>query len=244
MSYQGRAVIRISTLRDPGMHLNSSDSNSTRKVLSHLKYIGYRSREHDLEQNTKGLFSEHSDNHNLKKFYESVKEEKGLKHSSTVKIHKMIVSLKREDYELYGKDFKEIARETMKAIEERKGIKLEWVGSVHMNETHPHVHIAIKSIGKELESDANKRLYLDKEDINFIKDTVDKVTGREYHYERKFELERDNDYRMEAPFKDFSKMMDRLIKEGERETEQVKNRSDRQAQREAEKDRNERERER
>lgn len=247
MSYKGRAVLKVRTLRDPGMHLNHSDSNSTRKVLSHLKYIGYRSREHDLEKDTKGLFNEKLDNCSMNTFYESVKNEKGLRHSTTVKIHKMIISFTREDYELYGKDLKEIARETMKQLEERKGIKLEWVGSVHMKETHPHVHLAIKSMGKEFQTDKNRRLYINKEDITFIKDTIDKITGREFYYNRKYELERDSNYRgMERaeslPLKDISKMMDRLIKEGDRMTEQAKNRADRQAQRQAERDREERER--
>lgn len=240
MSFKGRAFVKVKTLRDPGMHLAKGSSGATRKVLSHLKYIGFRSRELDFDKDTKGLFDEKSDQASLKKFYKSIENEPGLKHSSTVKIHKMIISLKQEDYEKYGKDFKDIARFAMKSLEERKGVKLEWVGAVHLKEGHPHVHLAIKSIGKDLSDGSNRRLYIDKEDIDFLRSEIDRFTGRDQYMERDKALEND---RLDLSFlKELSNTMDRLIKEGERETQRAKNIADRQAKRQAERDKYDRER--
>lgn len=240
MSYQGRAVVKIKTLRDPGMHVAKGSENSTRKVLSHLQYIGFRSRELDFDKETKGLFSASTDKASLKEFYRSIQEEPGLRHSNTVKIHKMIISLKQEDYERYGKDFKVIAREVMAGLEERKGMKLEWVGSVHLKEGHPHVHLAIKSIGRDFEDGSTKRLYIDREDIQAFRDSVDQATGRDHHYAKDQAMEKSQlDLGM---LKEFTTTMNRLIKQGERETEQAKGQAERQAKREADKERNDRER--
>ncbi|MCM3032874.1 relaxase/mobilization nuclease domain-containing protein [Niallia sp. MER 6] len=240
MSFRGRAFVKVKTLRDSGMHMAKGTAGATRKVLSHLKYIGFRSRELDFDRDTKGLFDEKSDQASLKKFYKSIENEPGLRHSSTVKIHKMIISLKQEDYETYGKDFKEIARYALKGLEERKGMKLEWVGAVHLKEGHPHVHLAIKSIGQDLTNGSNKRLYIDKEDIDFLRNEIDRYTGRDQYLERNNALEND---RMDMGLlKELSNTMDRLIKEGERDTHQAKNMADRQAKRQAERDKYDRER--
>lgn len=240
MSYKGRAFVKVKTLRDPGMHLAQGDKSATRKVLSHLKYIGFRSRELDFDKETKGLFDKNSEQASLKKFYSSIEKEPGLRHSSTVKIHKVIISLKQEDYEKYGRDFKDVAREMMKGLERRKGMELEWVGSVHLKEGHPHVHLAIKSIGRDFDDNSTTRLYLDKDDIKFMRDEVDRSTGRDFHYARDESIERSHlDL---SVMKEFSKTMEKLTREGERETQRSKGKAERQAKREADKDRDERER--
>lgn len=241
MSFKGKAFIKIKTLRDPGMHLLPSSELSTRKVLSHLKYIGFRSRELDLDKDTKGLFNATEDKASLKKFYKSIKDEPGLKHSNTVKLHKVIISLKEEDYLKYGKDFKEISRVVMADLERRKGMKLEWVGAVHLKEGHPHAHLAIKSIGID-DGGNTRRLFLDKEDITSMRNEVDRFTGRDQYYSREKSLESN---RVEHDFlKALSKEMDKLYKEGERETGKAKMKSEGQEKAKAEKDKKERDRER
>lgn len=240
MSFQGRAFVKFSYAKDPGMFLGKGNSGATRKVLSHLKYIGFRSRELDFDRDTKGLFNEQTDNASLKEFYKSVKDEPGLKHSNTVKIHKVIISLKQEDYEKYDRDFKDVARHVVNRLEERKDMKLEWVGAVHLKEGHPHTHLVIKSIGHEHETGQTKRLHLDSEDWKFMSQEIDRFTGRDQIYARDQALEQDRlDMGM---FKELSKSLDELIHEGERQTQQARGNAERQQERKAERDKNERER--
>ena len=85
---------------------------NTSKVRAHIKYIGFRSNELAVEEARKeyGLdntrfFSKDENNADYKQFLERIENHKALQHPKSVKMHKMVFSLKQEDYKNYLCDF-------------------------------------------------------------------------------------------------------------------------------------------
>lgn len=239
-SFVGRPYVKASYAKDPGLHKNSADPNSTRKVKSHLQYIAFRSREQDRDSETYGLFDKNSDNSSLDKFYQKIVDDPALKHSNTIKLHKLIIGFHREWFDRYNMEYKELTRHIMKGIEERKGVKLDWVAAEHLKENSPHVHVAIKSTGVD-EAGQTKRLYLYKEDIEWVKEEIDRYTGRDQFIEQDRALGRDDGFDRDL-FKQIGNTLERMAKEGERETQQAKNEAERKAEREERAKQNERDR--
>lgn len=54
-------------------------------------------------------------------------------------------------------DLRQFTRDLMARLEDRIGVPLEWVGVVHNNTEHPHVHVALRGVaaGRELRLDKN-----------------------------------------------------------------------------------------
>ncbi|MCF8568153.1 hypothetical protein LLE49_25850 [Alicyclobacillus tolerans] len=164
---------------------------SVDKARSHLKYIGFRSR--DTPEEERGFFNDAQDRGaDYQKFMQQIEEHPALQHERTVKMHTMILSMYEEDYRALldsGSNFKEITREMMADLEQRKGMKLEWIAAVHEKEGHPHVHIAIMSAGRG-EDGKQHRLFLDKDtDLpwlreRFLERIQERVPELEKHHER------------------------------------------------------------
>ncbi|MDD9309788.1 hypothetical protein PUS82_00385 [Cytobacillus firmus] len=207
----------------------SKNPMASRKVLSHLQYIGFRSRELDQESDTYGVFNKDKDNASIKEFYDLIKNDKALQHSNTVKMHKMIIGFQREWFDRYGLNYKELVRHLMERFEERKGMKLDWVAAEHLKEKSPHTHIAIKSTGTD-ENGSTKRLKITKEDIDWIKNEIDRYTGREQYLSRDHELSRDD--LVGDLLKEITKEVEKQAKEGERQTQQAKTKAERERNRE------------
>ena len=115
-------------------------------VKGHLKYIGFRSNELATSQareeygldNTK-FFSKDSNNADYKAFIDRIENHKALKHSKSVKMHKMVFSLKQEDYKNYlldsdGKDFKDLVRKTLDDFSKYKGQQYDWIAVEHLTD--------------------------------------------------------------------------------------------------------------
>ncbi|QSO50133.1 relaxase/mobilization nuclease domain-containing protein [Alicyclobacillus mengziensis] len=145
------------------------------QVRAHLKYIGFRARELGEE---KGFFNDHQDKGaDYETFLNKIEQHQALQHSATVKLHSLIISMRGEDMRAFieaGGDAKEMTRRVIMELEERKGMKLEWVAAFHDKETHPHVHVAIMAVGVDA-SGKNKRLMLTKDDYDFLRNA-----GRRY----------------------------------------------------------------
>lgn len=227
-NFIGRAYVKVSYVKDKGMHKAEKDPGATRKVLSHLRYIGFRSREMDADRDTYGLFDKDRDHAPLKEFYEKIKNDPALRHSQTIKMHKLIIGFHRDWYDKYQINYKDLVRHIMRSLEERKGMKLEWVAAEHLKETSPHAHVAIKSTGVN-DFGKTKRLFITKEDIEWIKEEIDRYTGREQILEREKELERDEI--MPDILKELSKELERQAREGERRTQQAKKEQERERER-------------
>ncbi|BFH18330.1 hypothetical protein J6TS7_32170 [Paenibacillus dendritiformis] len=171
----GIGVIKAGNFRN-GKHVPVRDF---RTVSKHLKYIGFRSRE--IVPGQERFFSGKDDYADWKKFYEGVRSHKALQHSSTVKIHKVMFSLRKHDYEAYvksGRDYKDIIRSVLKEYEHRKGVKLEWIAARHDQNSHPHCHVVIRAVTQEGPDGKSKRVYLSKEDIQKMKRDFDNEVAR------------------------------------------------------------------
>ena len=172
---------------------------SMSKVKAHIKYIGFRSNELAVAKareeygldNTR-FFSKSENNADYKQFIERIENHKALQHPKSVKMHKMVFSLKQEDYKNYlldanGKDFKDLVRSTMDEFEKYRGQKYDWIAVEHLTDndklsSHPHVHIVVKSI-----SEQGQRLKLDKEDYKFLREKFDVQYNKVCEYESKWE---------------------------------------------------------
>jgi hypothetical protein len=160
------------------------------QVVSHAKYVGFRSS----ETKEKGFFGRDSDKVDYKEFVQRIESNKALKHSSSIKVQKLVFSLKQVDYDAYkrsGKDYKDLIRETLSKYERRYGVKLDWIANVHEKEGHPHAHVIIKGVSDEKGADGRyKRIYFTKEDFKEMKGDFDKEFEKDavYHMEEKFDM--------------------------------------------------------
>ncbi|MFD1394397.1 hypothetical protein ACFQ40_01205 [Kroppenstedtia eburnea] len=190
----GRAFIRLRHYKDPG--INKQGKEKTRTTENRVRYITFRSRERDDIQHA-DLFSKETDQASIGKFLGKIKQDPALKHPKAWKCHELILSFRREDYDRYGVDYREMTRNVMAELERRKGMKLDWVASRHLKGHHPHVHVIVKATGKDADG-KTRRLRFDipkrnKEgiippdkpsDIKWMKEHIDKVNGRDHYLER------------------------------------------------------------
>lgn len=155
--------------------LKVQPKNTKAAVEKYTMYIGFRAREHSWEE--KGFFDEqHDRGADGQRFIDTVTSHPALQHSQTIKMHALIISLKEDQFRTFrenGGDYKQLVRDYMKDLEERKGMKLTWVAAVHETTKHPHVHVHVMSVG-ETDEGKNKRLYLNKEDFAWSRAQLDK----------------------------------------------------------------------
>ena len=133
------------------------------------RYISESKRDQEKEQLKDGearpLFSSHFDHLDYHQANRIIGQASGDKAQADEVIH-LVISLEPEQFEALGdttderKDaFKEIIRETAKAVEQQVGAeKLNWVSGIHLNTDNPHVHIAISRYVLDSESGEVKRL--------------------------------------------------------------------------------------
>lgn len=247
MSFPRRAYVGMKYMRDSGV---GKKAMSQTKTYNHLRYIALRSRETREEE--RGLFGAERNHESIKEFYRKIEKDPALKHKDTVKLHKIVISFRGEDFERYGVDMKEMTREFMQSLQERKGLKLEWVASAHMKEKQPHVHIAIKSTG--IDKDGNtRRLKLDfpprgkqpdregedkasDNDWSWARGEVDRLTGREgiVAQERAFrQMEKENQKAFRRGTNEMFRDMEQVRRENERENIRAQSRFLKRSSREA-----------
>ncbi|MGL5381751.1 hypothetical protein [Clostridium sp.] len=161
------------------------------KLEAHAKYVGFRSRD---KQEEKGFFGRDEDHADYKDFLKRIDENKSLRHHAAIKGHKMVFSLRQVDYDAYkrsGKDYKDLLRETLKKYEQSRGIKLDWIASIHESDGHPHVHVIIKGVSDIKGERGYKRIYFKfPQDINDMKEIARKEFEKDvkYHIHEKVEV--------------------------------------------------------
>lgn len=172
-----------------GKNSRNFGEKNINNAISHIKYIGFRSREIGDER---GFFSEKSDHADYKSFIDRIKTNKALQHSDTVKIQKVIIALEQNEYQIYkhsGKNLKDIVRHTIQEYEKINNVKLDWVANIHHeNGKNPHAHIVIKGVTDNAGDRGNsKRVKLSpesaKEMRNIAQDYIDKHYDKEYAQE-------------------------------------------------------------
>lgn len=155
------------------------------KAQAHVKYVCFRAKE--LEYQGREIFGPEKDRDDARAFIKRI-DDPATKHSQSVKIHKILISMRQEDFEKYGADYKKIVREAMADMEREKGMKLDWIAATHMKEGHPHVHVIVKSVGKTPEG-KNKRLMIRKDEYSRVRGEVYKVLREERGYQRAIDRE-------------------------------------------------------
>ena len=206
-------------------------------VKGHLKYIGFRSNELATSQareeygldNTK-FFSKDSNNADYKAFIDRIENHKALKHSKSVKMHKMVFSLKQEDYKNYladsdGKDFKDLVRKTLDDFSKYKGQQYDWIAVEHLTDkdklsTHPHVHLCIKGI-----SEQGTRVKFTKEDYQYLREKFDVEYNKVCEYESKWEQGHRQDRQLtplQSLEKDIANSAKKVFNAMERDVERAK----------------------
>lgn len=206
-------------------------------VKGHLKYIGFRSNELATSQareeygldNTR-FFSKDSNNADYRAFIDRIENHKALKHSKSVKMHKMVFSLKQEDYKNYlsdsdGKDFKDLVRKTLDDFSKYKGQQYDWIAVEHLTDkdklsTHPHVHVAIKGVTEQ-----GARVKFMKEDYQYLREKFDVEYNKVCEYESKWEQGHRQDRQltpMQSLEKDIANSAKKIFNAMERDVERAK----------------------
>jgi hypothetical protein len=155
--------------------LNVRHTNSIEKARVMALYIGFRARER--AEHERGFFNEHVDHGaDYKRHLREIENHPALQHSKTVKVHTMILSLRQGDYDALvaaGGSLKQIARDVIRDLEDAKGMKLHWIGALHENTGHPHVHLHIMSVGRDSRGN-NVRLRITKQDIQWMRERMER----------------------------------------------------------------------
>lgn len=160
------------------------------KVISHAKYVGFRS----AEIKEKGaFFSRNEERCNYKEFIKRIEAHRALRYSKAIKVQKLVFSLKEIDYNAYlrsGKSYKEIIRRTLEIYEGKHDVKLDWIANIHQKEDHPHCHVIIKAVSDVKDSEGKyKRIKFKKEDYKELREIFDKEFYKDVQY-RPEELEK------------------------------------------------------
>lgn len=202
------------------------------KAKAHCKYVGFRSK----ELNEKGFFSAYTDTANHSNFIKRLENNPALKHSNTVKVHKLVFALPKDAYAAYkrsGKDFKDIVRQTMSDYEKNHDVKLDWIANIHKGDKseNPHCHVIIKGVSDIKGDRGYKRIKFRKDDFKELRGSYQKAFEKDVKY-RFYEKDEFKDM-----FKDMAKG---VTKDGSKSVEQVVKKFANQANRDQEKDYNSR----
>jgi len=179
-------------------------SQGMSQLKEHMKYIGFRSdenkeREVRLENDcSKSLFfNKDKDSKDYKDFLKDIENNKALRHSKSVKAHKIVFSLKEKDFDNYikhgeGKDYRDLMRSTLDEYSKITGKKLDWIATEHLTEgnkidgykksSHPHCHVVLKGV-----TENNERVYFRKDDYKLMREIFDKEFEKVCVYENKKE---------------------------------------------------------
>jgi hypothetical protein len=218
----GTGFVKVGSYHNGKYHGSVKD---VKKIQSHLKYIGFRSRERDPDDSI--FFNDKTNKADWRDFYKKLENHKALQHSSTVKAHKMIFSLRDKDYQEYkssGRDYKDAIRKVLEDYEQRKGVKLDWIAVVHNKNDHPHAHVLIRAVSESVQG-KSKRIYFSKEDIAEVKKDfnleIDRHRVRDMERERGKEQHQELDTAIIDLFNDVAKNIERQIKMNERDRERA-----------------------
>lgn len=116
-----------------------------------VRYHAFRTREVPLEQ--RGMFDRARDHADVSAFIKSLDDpltRPKVTKRGTIEypvMHRLMFSLSRQEFEASGlTSWKPVIREALASFERYHGIHLEWIAAEHSSQTHPHVHVDIKSV--------------------------------------------------------------------------------------------------
>lgn len=139
------------------------------KAKEHIKYM-IADREHHRNKPT--LFDQDNDKVDRKKFFERLEQQKPSPRHAFM--HKMVITLSEEERISLQINLKELARDTMLRFEGKTNHKIDWVGAVHDDKGHPHVHIGFRGRDRN-----GKPIFMGKEQIRELRKIVDQEKVRQ-----------------------------------------------------------------
>lgn len=139
------------------------------KAKEHIKYME-ANREH--HRNNPHLFESEKDHVPRQSFFRRLEKQKiSPRHAF---MHKMVITLSEQERNELQIDLKELARDTMARFGAKVNCRLDWVGAVHDDQGHPHVHIAIR--GRDLDG---KPIFIGKQQIRDLREIADQEKVRQ-----------------------------------------------------------------
>lgn len=143
------------------------------QIKAHIKYLVNRPNEQGEREQREmfgadGPISREKFQEKLDKMAEKYPDHNG------VLAHKIVISMKREDFEKAGIDPKELVRHALAEYEAATGRKLEWGAVFHNKESNPHGHIVI--LGRDK---SGKEVKIDPKELEKIKNRIDKEFKRQ-----------------------------------------------------------------
>lgn len=116
-------------------HKGGRTAGGLARVKAHLKYLEHGK----MHPNPPVGFDGERDQVTRKEFMErlAAQPERG------VIAHKLVFSLSQDERDRLGVDMRELVRETMAAYAAEQGRPLRWVGFLHHDPGHPHVHVVL-----------------------------------------------------------------------------------------------------
>jgi len=191
-----------------GFIKKTGGGKNIKEMVSHLKYVGFRSREKPEE--SKGFFDEKKDTGvDYKKFIKEIANNPALKHPLTNKYHKFVFSLSRREYENSNRDLKDIIRDTLKRYEKNHKVKLNWIGSLHDSKDHPHGHIIISGATKNEIDGKYERVKFYKDDFKELRQSFQMEVDRDRSVD--LEAEKENFFKRQKNINTASQFFEQVI---------------------------------
>lgn len=148
-------------------------------LKSHIKYIE-ADKDHHL--NKPELFNKDQDKVERKDFFKKLGEQP----QRGVVGHKLVISLSADEQQKLGTDMKQLVRDTMDRFEIKHNVKLDWVGSIHNDEGHPHCHIVIRGY-----DDLGKQVGMYPKHIKDFQHIADQEKERQFERQPEMQIDRD-----------------------------------------------------
>lgn len=139
------------------------------KAKEHIKYM-IAPREH--HRNNPHLFDKNNDYVNRREFFDRLEQQKPSPRHAFM--HKMVITLSEEERGRLKIDLKELARDTMSRFEGKTNHRIDWVGAIHDDRGHPHVHLAFRGRDKD-----GKPIFIGKEQIRQLRQMADQEKVRQ-----------------------------------------------------------------
>ena len=136
--------------------------DSGRHITAHLRYI--EERERGEREKERDFFDRDRRGIDRKEVQRAMLENRGER----VAMHKLILSPGDNNV-----DVREYTRESMEALEERLGHKLDWYAVIHENTDHHHAHVVVA--GKIPDRDREMERRAAREDAQWFDKTIDKM---------------------------------------------------------------------
>jgi diadenosine tetraphosphate (Ap4A) HIT family hydrolase len=160
-------------------------SRPIRAIKNHIRYISAQKEKH---RNEVKLFDQNRDEVDRKEIYEKLKNQR--QHGTVA--HKIVFSLSEDEAEKNNVDMIELVRETMDQYQAKYKQQFTWVGALHDDEGHPHVHVVI--LGRDKNDKAVGIYTRHMRQMERMAEKVkERMKERPRDFQREFDLEREEE---------------------------------------------------